>query len=1248
MAKSTTRYTFLFDEGTERILLTSLRIVVIIKTILFLWNNYERLKQDKDFIKKIAVLFFFATALRLVYYKVYCSDKYSFLLFLSVLIIGAIGTDYRRIMKLHTIAVGLLIGSAVISSLCGLIVNNAYLQDGVIRSTWGILSPTDFGAIIIYLCIIAWIAWREISAGLFVFLGSISLLNSIFIARSNTSTIMSVLFLITIILEGISFKKCRKLIACFVQCLFPALSLVTFGMIYLYHRGTTIGIKLDQFFHNRLALTNDGLMNYKISLFGKPFTQIGFGGSTFYKSGYNFIDSSYVLILLRYGVVLFFALMILWVIMTRKAIKMGHWRLAFGMALIAINSFSEHHFMEIQYNILIILPFSVLSMGWLIQDKAFEPHLNKKIRFAAGFVTGGITSLFILVFGPRILSIFRTIIDLTNDDFLKRKEMLICMFFMLMIVLVFSAIIALNKLLRLLIDKCIYKKISIRKKLVFPFSVLVIITMFFIAGTFVGNRIINKKGALFINCLDLEKIAIEAVERGINISDGYFFTDVMPSIYKKRFGKISESFFQGDEFAERLNTTVLIDADYESSAMLKMGFLYTEISDEHALYTNDSEVIRELESVGYHLTGYFSRNRVVDMKEQAELNELDMTSFGAIKVVGLDKPIWRGPFYDLRGGVYSILYDMSLSEVNTYNEDYKICTLKITARRGTDTIVEVPVYRTNFDENGNYIAKVRINISDCEACEFKLYAESGQTILLNGVSCQKTPDMDLHREVDRKGRVIRLSYYDLKGNKIEISDGYHAVEYEYDKKGNISQYWYLDDKGDLVITEAGYAGIARKYDIRKRVIKETYYGQNHEKLKLESGQSSIAYKYDKNGNIVEYRYYDDNDKLTMHTNGYAILRRSFDEKSLKCVYEAYFDMEDTPVFIADGYASVRYSYDEDGKEYYRCFYDDEVKPVVTSYGYAERKRIYDAGGRLVLEEYYDADGDRMTFDTGVSIVEYEYDLYGNQADIYYYDADCKPVMRNGEYHHLCRVYNSKGQIIREMLFDSEGNPIIRDEGFAIREMGYDEYGNTSIYRFLDKEGKSVMRTDGYSEQILTFNDKKQVIKVEYYGVTGEPVIIPDGYSKVEYKYDASGNQTDLIFFDGDGKPTLYWGVCYGVHQTFNDNNQLIRKDYLDASGKVMMRSDNFASIEITYDSAGNLVEQDYLDLSNNLTANSYGYAVLCREYDSANHMTKEYYLDDARTLVDCVDGYAMIVNTYDDFGDFVSKVCYNTKGEIVE
>ena len=419
-----------------------------------------------------------------------------------------------------------------------------------------------------------------------------------------------------------------------------------------------------------------------------------------------------------------------------------------------------------------------------------------------------------------------------------------------------------------------------------------------------------------------------------------------------------------------------------------MGYLYTEISGEHALYSNDESVIKKLELAGYHMTGYFSRKLIVDMREEAKINNLSINEDDAI-IVENDKMLRYGPYYDLREGYYTVTYDISLPRIDMYQEDYKVCTLLICVRWGTE-VAEIPVFRKDFDEKGEIHSEIRVKIGECRGCEFKVYPENGRSVLLKGISCQKTPDYDTHCIYDRKGRAIRTDYYDLMGNPIEVAEGYHAVECEYNNKNLPVFYRYFDKEGNPVNSTLGYAAIEIAYDKRKRIIKEIYYDKDGSRLTISEGYSAVTYGYDYMGNRNEYRYYDTKDMPVMLSDGYSVLKRSFNDKG-QVICREYFDINNNPIVITGGFSLVTYDYDDSNRELYRGYYGTDGKPVVSDYGFSQRSKILDNEGRVIREEYFGSDGKRMVNSDGYSIVVYKYDIYGNLMNIYYYDEYEEPV-----------------------------------------------------------------------------------------------------------------------------------------------------------------------------------------------------------------------------------------------------------------
>lgn len=83
-----------------------------------------------------------------------------------------------------------------------------------------------------------------------------------------------------------------------------------------------------------------------------------------------YIDISYLLILIRYGFVLFALLPFSWGYTLVQAEKTNI-RLVMIMLILCFHALSEHHFIEMNYNIALVLPFA-----------AFPPDLEQRVTGA--------------------------------------------------------------------------------------------------------------------------------------------------------------------------------------------------------------------------------------------------------------------------------------------------------------------------------------------------------------------------------------------------------------------------------------------------------------------------------------------------------------------------------------------------------------------------------------------------------------------------------------------------------------------------------------------------------------------------------------------------------------------------------------------------------------------------------------------------------------------------------------------------
>ena len=597
-------------------------------------------------------------AVALVYFLVYLNDRYLFLLYTAVIIVGMEDIDYHQILKLYLLTVGLGFAITVLAGLTGTITNYIYIRaERGIRSSLGICYPTDLASTYFYILLFLWVAWKELPDWVMCILSVSSLYLSARIAYSSTGVICSLLFFAALLYhmleQRINVKIPRKFVFLVVDNLltaaFPIFGGGFFALMIIYAKGMKIGYKLDGFLSQRLRLSVEAFRNYGVKLFGTPFEQVGAGFSSIVPGDYNFVDSSYPLILIRYGIVLFLVSCVLWCLMTKKAIQMGDQRLALVMALIAFHSVSEHHFIEMQDNVLLAMPFASYAMPTKGDTK--KNAKNKDMVIVAASIIAAIAVYFACILGPSLLSWIKTIYEIKGLVGGKAHAPWVITGNLLILLISTGIVWSIYKLLTVWItDKKIAKK---------PFLSLLLCFCITSACCAYARDSVRSEIRLRAESLKAERGVINLA---LKTASGKVYAGTCPAIFKTCFPGISYSTFCGEELARHYGSTVIMDPDTEYESFIKSGFLYTRISEDHSIYTSDPEVIRALSNAGLHLTSYYSTEKTVNMRYEAGLNGLSYSKKNGVLVKGPGQSLLYGPYLDLFGGQYTVTFHLAVPE----------------------------------------------------------------------------------------------------------------------------------------------------------------------------------------------------------------------------------------------------------------------------------------------------------------------------------------------------------------------------------------------------------------------------------------------------------------------------------------------------------------------------------------------------------------------------------------------------------
>lgn len=279
----------------------------------------------------------------------------------AVLLAGAYKVDVKKLMKIYLWIVGGLTLVTFLASQVGIIENLRYIRprSGIVRNSFGIIYPTDFAAHIFFL--------YAVSVYLFgrgnrpYLLTGIGLFSAWFVykfsdARLDAATIAGLAILYLLVYQRNSLVN--QSLKIFSGLLMIAYPIISYWLTINYRYGYSFYHVINRLLSGRLALGQSALRTYGIKLFGQNIVFIGNGGSLRVSRSYNFVDSSYLKILLLYGLVFLVAYVLLMTFFIWNRTKVGDYLFLAVFTMIGVNSMVAHHWQEPVYNLFAILVFA--------------------------------------------------------------------------------------------------------------------------------------------------------------------------------------------------------------------------------------------------------------------------------------------------------------------------------------------------------------------------------------------------------------------------------------------------------------------------------------------------------------------------------------------------------------------------------------------------------------------------------------------------------------------------------------------------------------------------------------------------------------------------------------------------------------------------------------------------------------------------------------------------------------------------
>ncbi len=687
------------------------------------------------------ILWIFCISVGVIFALSWLHTRYAFLLDIPLLMLGAFDIPYKRILKVY-IGCGLLVlAAAVVGSCTGCIEDLIYFdfyEKIRFKHSFGIVYSTDFSAHVVYLLFAVWVVYDQLPLSLYMIITAALTGLVYFYSGAKCSTIVLLLFLVGMLYEKLLLflkNKCGR-ITFFLDHLFlavlPCCAAVMVSLMFLFNPENAVMQKVNVLLTGRLQLANDALEQYGLSMWGTAFDMIGNGGNTVRHQGYNFVDSSYCMVLIRYGLMVFLVMCVLYEMCAWRAGKNRQRRLLVVLSLVAVHNAVEHHILELAYNIFLILPFARLhgeeqvevrrrSLAGGIRRTAV--WAGRIAAWACGAVLGTGLAFWAVAYGKTLVTLLRLYEPGRHRYFILAVSGLVTVVFLF----AKEAVGVVTGTL---------KKSECRKR---NLVILLGVPLLLLGVWGTSNGIIHISMPIYEESIQKGADVISILKAGME-DPGKIYVDDLPVMYRKNGTGVSWNILSGEGLVTKENTVLLTAKDKELRRLMENGFWFGELSEQEGIYTNDQEAVQILKDAGINMEDFYGVKREVDMALMADANGLARTDTGGVLVEGEGRSLIHGPWLTLYRGRYRVVYHLKLK--GTSIGDGSFATVRLSTDSGKVIIQTKELSKADFDENGECVCVMEADIWDVEGAEFLLFAQGDTTIGVESIEYEKIGKID--------------------------------------------------------------------------------------------------------------------------------------------------------------------------------------------------------------------------------------------------------------------------------------------------------------------------------------------------------------------------------------------------------------------------------------------------------------------------------------------------------------------------
>lgn len=356
---------YLINTFLNHTMFTQLSVYSLVKVILFsvviICLSIKILFLDKLTMKELIVYATLFLLMCLISWKT--GDRQ--LVTLIVVILAAKNVNFKYVLVTFFVTVLLLLTFSYLSTLADWIENLQYTRwrDGEvkIRNSFGAGYPTVFAAYLqaLVIAFAYMINVKNIGNHLFLWLlsGICTYISLEFAdARMSGYSIILFLFLYYFSLFFLRNIYKHKLLVCLISCSYIVGFFTIFYLSYYYSPDVELFSEINKALSGRLRLGYAAFQEYSIPLLGQQVKFTGLGGDVQEMAeNYNYVDSSYLQFMMKYGIVFTLLSMLCFVGITYKRLKLNDYRFVAVIIMISFNSMIEDRLLDISVNVYWIL-----------------------------------------------------------------------------------------------------------------------------------------------------------------------------------------------------------------------------------------------------------------------------------------------------------------------------------------------------------------------------------------------------------------------------------------------------------------------------------------------------------------------------------------------------------------------------------------------------------------------------------------------------------------------------------------------------------------------------------------------------------------------------------------------------------------------------------------------------------------------------------------------------------------------------